>query len=105
MLVGLAQIDSVIGDFDGNREKMLSIAEASASGSRPASATCHVTRASVTLLRATSIMRGERSTATTRPAGDNRASSARVRLPVPQPTSSTVSSPSRSSAAIRPPLV
>ena len=32
MLVGLAQIDSVIGDFDGNREKMLSIAEASASG-------------------------------------------------------------------------
>lgn len=32
MLVGLAQVNSVIGDFDGNLEKMLAYAEAAVSG-------------------------------------------------------------------------
>jgi NAD+ synthase (glutamine-hydrolysing) len=35
MLVGLAQINSVIGDFDGNRAKMLAFAEAAMGGAAP----------------------------------------------------------------------
>ena len=35
MLVGLAQLNSVIGDLDGNKEKMLAFAEAAVGGGFP----------------------------------------------------------------------